>query len=132
LPLAGLSPPRSLPSFPTSSHQNRRPAMRAIFAVVAFAAALTAGAYSVAPHEPKPAPAIAVAKIMTKTGHGSGTNIGGGFLTTAAHVVGKEDEVTVRLSDGREVKGEVLWANTRYDLALVRVAETPNFASANL
>jgi S1-C subfamily serine protease len=52
---------------------------------------------------------------------GSGTHIGGGFIITATHVVGKATSVTVTGDNGTEYEADVLWANKAYDVALLKL-----------
>lgn len=44
-----------------------------------------------------------------------------GYILTNNHVVAGADEIKVRLSDGREFKGEVKGADEKLDLALIRI-----------
>lgn len=61
-----------------------------------------------------------VVKVMYEQGHGSATHIGGGLFITAAHVVdGQEDSPTLIFENGTETQGEILWADTTYDVALI-------------
>jgi serine protease Do len=63
-------------------------------------------------------------------GQGSGFIIGDGYIFTNNHVVSGADEITVKLSDGREFKGQVKGADEKLDLALIRIdtKETLPFA----
>lgn len=61
-----------------------------------------------------------VVKVVLKQGHGSGVSIGGGYVLTAAHVVKGVNTVTLKTKDGKTRQAEVLWANTEYDVALLR------------
>lgn len=54
---------------------------------------------------------------------GSGVAIGNGLVLTAAHVVTTQADVKVVLDTGASMNGHVLWVNTEYDLALVRIAK---------
>lgn len=55
-------------------------------------------------------------------GLGSGVIVDSkGHILTNNHVVAQADEVTVRLSDGREFEGEVIGADPRTDLAVVKI-----------
>jgi serine protease Do len=54
-------------------------------------------------------------------GQGSGFIIGDGYIFTNNHVVSGADEITVKLSDGREFKGQVKGADEKLDLALIRI-----------
>lgn len=102
--------------------------MRALLAVVAFAAALLTACSLPARH----APADAMVKIMTDGGHGSGFHIGGGYLITANHVVMKADTVSLKTSLGGQAKAEVLWTNKAHDIALLRVEGPLDLAVAPL
>jgi S1-C subfamily serine protease len=64
---------------------------------------------------------------------GSGVHIGDGLVITAAHVVGKNKSMKAFADDNRMLDGEaeVLWTNTKYDIALVRVA-SPKMKAAPL
>lgn len=46
-----------------------------------------------------------------------------GYILTNNHVVNGADEVMVKLSDGREVKGEIKGADEKIDLALIKISE---------
>lgn len=54
-------------------------------------------------------------------GQGSGFIIGDGFIFTNNHVVAGADEIKVKLSDGREFKGQVKGADEKLDLALISI-----------
>lgn len=74
--------------------------------------------------EAPPTPlASSVVKVTLANSHGSGVYLGDGYILTAAHVVDAAKEVDIRTDDGKSIKGEVLWANTTYDVALIRVGE---------
>lgn len=63
-------------------------------------------------------------KIIVGGGHGSGVNIGDGYIVTAAHVVGDAKTVKVKghLPYAQlEMDAEVLWSNSSYDVALMRI-----------
>src|SRR5258706_7788171 len=47
-----------------------------------------------------------------------------GFIVTNAHVVENAEEITVRLNDKREFKAKVIGADTRSDVAVVKVEAT--------
>jgi len=47
-----------------------------------------------------------------------------GFIVTNAHVVENAEEITVRLSDRREFKAKVVGADTRSDVAVIKVEGT--------
>ncbi len=58
-------------------------------------------------------------------GQGSGFIITeDGYILTNAHVVGGADEVTVKLSDGRQFDAEIVGVDERSDVAIVKVDET--------
>ncbi len=66
--------------------------------------------------------AASVVQIETRIGQGSGIVYDAdGHILTAAHVVDSEDLVTVRLSDGRELKGEVIGRHDPTDIAVISV-----------
>ena len=44
-----------------------------------------------------------------------------GFIVTNAHVVENAEEITVRFTDKREMKAKVIGADTRSDVALIKV-----------
>ena len=69
-----------------------------------------------------------VVGIGQRWGVGSGVLVGGGRVVTNAHNVRRE-EVTVTLSDGETVTGEVVGADVDRDLAVVAI---PNGASAGI
>ncbi|MBA2690140.1 MAG: DegQ family serine endoprotease [Burkholderiales bacterium] len=47
-----------------------------------------------------------------------------GFVLTNAHVVDKADEITVKLTDGRDFKARVIGADARTDVALIKIDAT--------
>ncbi|MBK5274910.1 MAG: DegQ family serine endoprotease [Desulfuromonadales bacterium] len=55
-----------------------------------------------------------------------------GYILTNNHVVNGADEVMVKLSDGREIKGEIKGSDEKLDLALIKISEKENFPSAEL
>ncbi|HVK54375.1 MAG TPA: DegQ family serine endoprotease [Burkholderiales bacterium] len=56
---------------------------------------------------------------------GSGFIISGdGYILTNAHVVQKADEITVKLTDGREFKAKQIGSDTRTDVALIKIEAT--------
>jgi serine protease Do len=58
-----------------------------------------------------------------QVGQGSGIIIDPrGYILTNFHVVGGAQQILVRLSDGREFKGQLAGGNPRLDLALVRIS----------
>lgn len=46
-----------------------------------------------------------------------------GYILTNNHVVNGADEVMVKLSDGREIKGEIKGFDEKVDLALIKISE---------
>ena len=65
-----------------------------------------------------------VVQLETQSGLGSGVIYDAdGLILTAAHVVQGVDTVTVRMSDGSSIDGEVLGTDTNSDIAVVRVDE---------
>lgn len=92
---------------------------------------------------PLKAPKMAVSTVfihMGDEGHGSGVNIGDGYVLTAAHVADHTSEcddgdkdctpgpLPLRITDsrGKDHAVEVLWANHHYDIALLRMADAKN------
>jgi len=55
-----------------------------------------------------------------------------GYILTNNHVVNGADEVMVKLSDGREVKGEIKGVDEKVDLALIKISEKENLPFAEL
>ncbi|MGZ5033545.1 MAG: DegQ family serine endoprotease [Usitatibacter sp.] len=75
------------------------------------------GAPKAAPGEPK-AP-------LRPFGLGSGFIVTpDGFIVTNAHVVENAEEITVRLTDKRELRAKVIGADTRSDVAVIKVDAT--------
>lgn len=68
----------------------------------------------------KPRLAGSTVKVLVSNGHGSGVNIGGGLILTAAHVVKDATEFSIKDDRGGKSKAKVLWANDEYDVALLR------------
>jgi serine protease Do len=63
-------------------------------------------------------------KIKIPGGHGSAVHMGNGYYLTAAHVLAtvRDGNATIRYDDGSEMQGiEVMWINTKYDVAMFRV-----------
>ena len=77
-------------------------------------------------------PAESMVKVLVNGGHGSGVHIGNGLVLTAAHVVVGATGVTVKLSDGQILKGDVQWAAKAQDVALIRVEHPERMGVANL
>ena len=55
-----------------------------------------------------------------------------GYVLTNNHVVNGADEVMVKLSDGRELKGEIKGTDEKMDLALIKISDKKNFLFAEL
>jgi serine protease Do len=67
-----------------------------------------------------------------QVGQGSGIIIDPrGYILTNFHVVGGAQQILVRLSDGRELKGQLAGANPRLDIALVKIS-AEGLKAANL
>ena len=67
-----------------------------------------------------------------QVGQGSGIIIDSrGYILTNYHVVGGAREIQVRLSDGRELRGQLAGSNQRMDIALVKVS-APGLKPATL
>jgi SpoVK/Ycf46/Vps4 family AAA+-type ATPase len=67
----------------------------------------------------------AVVTIKLDNGHGSGFFISrDGYLLTNQHVVGDNKFVTIKLTTGRQMPGEVLRSHKARDVALVKVNES--------
>lgn len=63
-----------------------------------------------------------VVQLETESGLGSGVIYDSdGLILTAAHVVEGVNTVTVRMSDGSSIEGEVVGTDTNSDIAVVRV-----------
>lgn len=76
----------------------------------------------------------AVVNLRVGRGQGSGSGIlftPDGFLLTNAHVVGKNDRMRVRTSDGRDLPGRLVGADPWTDLAVVQ-AEASGLPFAEL
>ena len=57
---------------------------------------------------------------------------GDGYILTNNHVVNGADEIMVKLSDGREVKGEIKGFDEKVDLALIKISEKDQLTYAEL
>jgi serine protease Do len=55
-----------------------------------------------------------------------------GYILTNNHVVNGADEVLVRLSDGREAKGEIKGQDEKLDLALIKITEKDRLPAVDL
>jgi len=66
-------------------------------------------------------------------GQGSGFVISDeGYILTNNHVVAGADEIKVKLSDGREFKGELKGSDEKLDLALIKITSKNNLPLATL
>ena len=107
-------------------------AVAAVLLCALIAAPYAANVGMIGTASPPPLIASAFLKVADPLGHGSGVHIGNGYVLTAAHVVGKNKTMTVTDSERREMAGEVLWANTEYDVALIRLPDASYVATAPL
>lgn len=55
-----------------------------------------------------------------------------GYILTNNHVINGADDVMVKLSDGREVKGEIKGSDEKVDLALIKISEKERLPFAEL
>jgi len=79
---------------------------------------------------PPPPPEASIVKVVLPGGHGSGVNIGKGYIVTAAHVVDTATTVHIKTASGIEAEAEVLWSNKTYDIALLRTNDAIGPGSA--
>lgn len=69
-----------------------------------------------------PAPYTSVTvEIMNDQGLGTGVVYSDGKVLTAHHVVGDSPFVTVTFSDGRQERGEVIYTDAQWDVAMIKV-----------
>jgi putative serine protease PepD len=69
-------------------------------------------------------PTVVQLEVDTQQGPGLGSGViydKNGYILTAAHVIDTADQVTVRLSDGTRLRGEVLGTDTGNDVGVVKV-----------
>jgi putative serine protease PepD len=69
-------------------------------------------------------PTVVQLEVETQQGNGLGSGViydKNGYILTAAHVVEGIDQVTVRLSDGTRLRGEVLGTDQANDVGVVKV-----------
>jgi len=96
---------------------------RRLLYAVSLAAVLAGCATSVASGGGGASPTTSMVKVVGEDGssHGSGVNIGGGMFITAAHVVDGQKVVALHNEFGVVQAANVLWVNTEYDIAAVRM-----------
>ena len=70
-------------------------------------------------------------KVLVAEGHGSAVHIGSGYFVSAAHVIEGKDAIVLKDDRNREAPAQVLWANSDYDVALLR-SNAPDVASADM
>ncbi len=72
-------------------------------------------------------------QVYENRGLGSGVIVtDDGYVVTNDHVVGSADEITVRLTDGREFTGVVVDSDPRQDLAVIKIDPPENLPVAEL
>ena len=64
-----------------------------------------------------------VVVVYTNSGVGSGFSVKENLIMTNAHVVGNYEKVTVKLYDGKTIRGNVIKKDSKKDLALISVDE---------
>ncbi len=69
---------------------------------------------------------------LVETGSGSGFIIDAknGYIVTNNHVIDGAKKLVVSLSDGRNVDAKVIGADTRTDLAVIKISDTNNLTAA--
>ena len=105
--------------------------MRVVYALYTITVLAILAAVGTLVHINTSTPAKPFAQMATPTvkvqyrfgGHGSGFHIGNGYIVTAQHVLRPDakEPLTIRDSNKRVRPAEVLWSNTTYDIALLRV-----------
>jgi len=65
-------------------------------------------------------------------GHGSGVYIGNGIVLTAGHVGYGQQTVTLKLDNGTVQFADVLWVNTKYDVAALKPVRGEDMTAAHL
>lgn len=106
-------------------------------ALAAAAVSAVAYAYVTTPSDSERFPerpmAGSVVKVLVGEGHGTGTNIGGGYVLTAAHVIkAAKGAVKVRLDSGEIREADILWSNEKYDIAAIRITRSEGIAVSAL
>lgn len=108
-------------------------------AAIALAGAATIAATPAGQFLVNPIPAVAAEAVASphlklisdEEGTGSGVHIGHGYVLTAAHV-GTMKGLTAKDDTGKVHKLTLLWANTDYDVALMRMDDAASVAAAPL
>jgi S1-C subfamily serine protease len=93
---------------------------RAAYLILALVLVLFSSINYAFPAKPRTVSEATVVKVSVAEGHGSGVNIGNGYIVTAAHVPGEAATVKIKTSGGKEFDADVLWVNHVYDVALLR------------
>ncbi|RME18414.1 MAG: PDZ domain-containing protein [Alphaproteobacteria bacterium] len=65
-------------------------------------------------------------RLREQNALGSGVIVGPGLVVTNFHVVENADKIRIALADRREFDGEVMLADEKADLAVIRVADAPD------
>lgn len=71
--------------------------------------------------QPPEGAGAALRMISVEGGMGSGVHIGNGFVLTAAHVVTTSNKHLIELDSGERREASMLWANSAFDVALMKV-----------
>lgn len=73
-------------------------------------------------------------KIMSDAGsHGSGFVLANGFVITAAHVVkNNKSKYTVKTESGRVYKASIMWTNTTFDVAALKIEGSKEITPAQM
>ncbi|MFZ1741881.1 MAG: serine protease [Pontixanthobacter sp.] len=111
------------------------PATSAWRLAVAFLAAVTGAVFVflvLIARADIPPPQGSTVKINVAGGHGSGVQIAPGLILTAWHVVNEPGYLEIEGERGRVYEAERLWANQKYDIALIRIEQKDAFASSRL
>lgn len=70
--------------------------------------------------------------VFHESGHGSGVHIGQGIILTAAHVVPRDNHVSVMTTTGQEMRADVIFIDREYDVAALRVAGHSGMMSSRI
>lgn len=95
---------------------------------------------SLPPPDPSAAPAAFVASVLgpsvvqieTDFGIGSGVIYGDGLILTNHHVIDEAVDISVLLSDGRKLEGEILGSDAATDIGVVSIGEGQGLPTATL